>query len=614
MPSLSALRSRVAALPGTARLTEALAVPSAEVVAAAPPGARPLVVAALAPTRTGAPVLAVTATGREAEDLAAALRGLLRAGRRRRVPGLGDAAARAAQPAQRHRRPPARRAAPARPPRRRRRRRHGPLSGRRRAGARRAPADGRRASATWSRSRCRPATRSPLERRRRARSRPPPTPASTWSSSAASSRSAAASSTSSRRPRSTRCGRVLGRRGRGDPLLQGRRPALPRGRRARPVGAALPRAAAHRRRCASGPRRWPTQLPGAGRPARASSPRASPSRAWSRSRRSWSTAWSCCSTCCPPAPRVVCCDPERVRTRAHDLVATSQEFLEASLGQRRRRATPTPDRPRRCRHRVVPQPGRRPRAGRASSACRGGRLSPFAGRRRGADDDGDRRSSQAARRRRLPRRHRAARSADTAGLARPTAGASSCVTEGHGLGPARRRGARRARTSRPGSTPTLTPTPDPASCTSPRGCARRTASSRPALRLAVLTETDLTGATVGHVHQGHAPDAVPAPQPGRPAAAAARRLRRARAARRRPLRRDGAAHRAAARPASTSSSSTPRASAASPATGSSCRPTSSTRSPVRRRRGARRCTSWAAPTGRRPRAAPARRSSRSPPS
>ena len=80
MPSLSALRSRVAALPGTARLTEALAVPSAEVVAAAPPGARHLVVSALAPTRTGAPVLAVTATGREAEDLHAALEASLGSG------------------------------------------------------------------------------------------------------------------------------------------------------------------------------------------------------------------------------------------------------------------------------------------------------------------------------------------------------------------------------------------------------------------------------------------------------------------------------------------------------------------------------------------------------
>ncbi|WP_269855743.1 transcription-repair coupling factor [Streptomyces sp. RPT161] len=41
-----------------------------------PPGARPFVIAALA-ARSGRPVLAVTATGREAEDLAAALRSLL---------------------------------------------------------------------------------------------------------------------------------------------------------------------------------------------------------------------------------------------------------------------------------------------------------------------------------------------------------------------------------------------------------------------------------------------------------------------------------------------------------------------------------------------------------
>ena len=55
-------------------------VPSAEVTAAAPPGARHLVVSALAPTRTGAPVLAVTATGREAEDLQASLEASLGAG------------------------------------------------------------------------------------------------------------------------------------------------------------------------------------------------------------------------------------------------------------------------------------------------------------------------------------------------------------------------------------------------------------------------------------------------------------------------------------------------------------------------------------------------------
>ncbi|PKW27456.1 transcription-repair coupling factor [Phycicoccus duodecadis] len=73
MPSLSPLRARVAALPGPTRLAEALAVPSAEVEATAPPGARHVVVAAVAPRPSGAPVLAVTATGREAEDLHGAL-------------------------------------------------------------------------------------------------------------------------------------------------------------------------------------------------------------------------------------------------------------------------------------------------------------------------------------------------------------------------------------------------------------------------------------------------------------------------------------------------------------------------------------------------------------
>lgn len=82
MPSLSVLRSRVASLPGVLALREALSVPSAEVTAAAPPGARPAVLGALAPDPgTGsAPVLAVTATGREAEDLHASLEAVLGAG------------------------------------------------------------------------------------------------------------------------------------------------------------------------------------------------------------------------------------------------------------------------------------------------------------------------------------------------------------------------------------------------------------------------------------------------------------------------------------------------------------------------------------------------------
>ena len=32
----------------------------------------------------------------------------------------------------------------------------------------------------------------------------------------------------------------------------------------------------------------------------------------------------------PPGTHVLLCDPERIRTRAHDLVRTSDEFLQAS--------------------------------------------------------------------------------------------------------------------------------------------------------------------------------------------------------------------------------------------------------------------------------------------
>ncbi|GAA4392774.1 transcription-repair coupling factor [Ornithinibacter aureus] len=85
MSSLSALRSHVAALPGTQRLQEALSVPGAEVTATAPPGARSALIAALAAAASDraatAPVLAVTATGREAEDLQAALEASLGSGR-----------------------------------------------------------------------------------------------------------------------------------------------------------------------------------------------------------------------------------------------------------------------------------------------------------------------------------------------------------------------------------------------------------------------------------------------------------------------------------------------------------------------------------------------------
>ncbi len=370
MPSLSALRSRVAALPGTARLTEALAVPSAEVVAAAPPGARHLVVSALAPTRTGAPVLAVTATGREAEDLAAALEASLAAGAVGRVPRLGDAAARAALPAQRHRRPAPRRCCAGWPTPRPATTPHGALSvvvapvravlqpivqglGDLEPG--RAPGRRRRAARAGRRGprggRLRPRRPGRAARRvRGARRHPRRLPAHRGAPAA---------------------GRVLGRHGRGDPLVQGRRPAQPRGRRARAVGAALPRAAAHRRGARARRARWPTQLPGAadmleqarrGHRRRGHGvARAGPGRRHGAAAR-------------PAARRRPCsslCDPERVRTRAHDLVATSAGVPRRRLGQRRERQRRADRPPVGARHRVVPHPGRAAPAGPRPRRARG---------------------------------------------------------------------------------------------------------------------------------------------------------------------------------------------------------------------------------------------------
>ncbi len=59
-------------------------------------------------------------------------------------------------------------------------------------------------------------------------------------------------------------------------------------------------------------------------------PRASRSRAWNRWPRSSSTSLELLTDTLPTGTITVVCDPERVRTRAADLVATSEEFLAAS--------------------------------------------------------------------------------------------------------------------------------------------------------------------------------------------------------------------------------------------------------------------------------------------
>ena len=90
--SLAGLVSLVAADPPVA---EAIAVDSGSTLVVPRAATAPTIAALASGVGTGArPVLAVTATGRETDDLVAALGSLLpRDGRR--LPGLGDAAARA---------------------------------------------------------------------------------------------------------------------------------------------------------------------------------------------------------------------------------------------------------------------------------------------------------------------------------------------------------------------------------------------------------------------------------------------------------------------------------------------------------------------------------------
>ncbi len=216
-----------------------------------------------------------------------------RPGRGRALPELGDAAPRAAQPAQRHRRPPARRAAPPRPPRRPTPA-NGPLQGRRRAGALACSSPRSRASATSSRSSSAPATRPAA--------RATSTPAGRRGVHPRRPRREARRVRGARRHRrrlpahrgAPAARGVLGRRRRGDPHLLRRRPAHPREGRAA-LGAAVPRAAAHRR---------------GARPRRRARPRPPPAaRAHRQDRRRhrrrghgvpgarrWSTRWSCSST------------------------------------------------------------------------------------------------------------------------------------------------------------------------------------------------------------------------------------------------------------------------------------------------------------------------------
>ena len=357
--------------------------------------------------------------------------------------------------------------------------------------------------------------------------------------------------------------RALGRRRRGDPLVLRRRPAQPRGRRPRPVGAAVPGDPAHRRRPRAGRR--------AGRAAAGRRRHARQARAGHRGRghgvaraRRWSSAMVPVLDLVPDDSLLVLVDPERVRRRAHDLVATTQEFLDGGVDVRGGRCGDARSTCRAASFATFAEiRGARGRA----RARAGGRCAPFsldadaAGRGRRRDDgatgagapalddgprdgdvDGDARRSWSPRATSSGYRGEVARAVADLRVLQQAGWRLVLATEGHG--PAQRmveqlarrrrarrgwsatidgraRGRRRARRARPRVGPGFVA---PSRCTSrcspsPTSPGRAGTSTRDMRRMPSRRRNVVD-----------------------PLAAAPGRLRRARAARRRPVRRAGAAH------------------------------------------------------------------------
>ena len=352
--SLSGLLTAALADPALAAATDSTGV--ADLTLSGPPGLQPFVIAAAA--RADGLVLAVTSSGREAEDLVEALRCLVGAGRGRALPGVGDAAARAAQPPRRHRRPAAGRAAPPRPPVDPRSGRR-PAEGRRRAGARAAAAAGAAAG------RARPGRAAAGDDGREltdivtdlvdagyAR-------VGTRSRSAATSPCAAASSTSSRRPRTTRCawssGATRSRRS-----ATSRSPTSARSRSPR-TGCGRRRAAncCSPTRCRRGRKELLGRAPRARRAARPDQPRrGGRGHGGARARpRRRPGAWCC--TSCPPARTCWCatpsgCAPGRPTSSAPARSSSTRPGPRPPAVARRRSISV----PRRCAISPTPRPTR----------------------------------------------------------------------------------------------------------------------------------------------------------------------------------------------------------------------------------------------------------------
>lgn len=299
----------------------------------------------------------------------------------------------------------------------------------------------------------------------------------------------------------------------------------------------------------------------------------------------------------PKGAMAVVCDPERVRTRAADLVATSQEFLQASWAATAGGGEAPIDVGAASLWSIADV---RDRARELDMMWWS--VSPFA-----ADDELDADTLKLGMH--APESYRG----DTAKALADTKGwladgwRTVFVTEAHG--PAARTvevlGGEGVAARLEADLGEISPSVVHVACGS-----IDYGFVDPALRLAVLTETDLSGQKAAGKDGARMPPAA-----ARPSTRSA--WRRATTSSTNSTA-SAATSRWCSAPcraprASTSSSNTPPPSAASPATGSTSPPTSWSRSPSTSAARRPRCTVWAAPTGRRPRRGPRRPSRRSPP-
>ena len=376
-----------------------------------------------------------------------------------------------------------------------------------------------------------------------------------------------------------------------------------------PVGAAVPRAAAHRRRTPQGGRARPG-APAARARSPTSSPRAWPSRGWSRWLPCSSTRWRCSSSCSRRTPTCSCSTPSG---SAREPTTWSRPARSSSArAGRPPRPVAGSDRPRgriAARHRRGAHPGARARPGLVGGQPV--RAGPAARRRQSREVAG---AAGAG----VPRRHRAGRRRHRRPPRARASGWSRCTRV-----TARRSAWSRcwaSTTSPPGWSRTVFEAPLTLAPQPPRARQRR--AGHPGLPRARLRPRGPRPGdphrrghrrAEGH-HARHAQDAGAAQEADRPARAQGRRLRRPRAARRRPVRGDEAA-RGARRGARVPRPGVRLLQARPPArpplrAGRRARPGD----PLRRWRVSPASTASAAPTGPSARAAPARRCARSRPS